>query len=216
MRNLSTNFFLGKAKASLLFVAFALLSTNLSATILDFNASINDCTVKISWRTTVSNDIVHYEVQKSTNNASFETINTVRPGSGEYVVSTRQSQREVAYRVVEVFRAGYGDVSDVKWVKSSCAFYAGPNVGVSLQPNPISRGIYSAFELKFNNEVEASTMSYSITDPTGRVVDSGAQNIHPGRNVSRIEMTKLAPGVFFIITSFDGIPGEAKKFILTE
>jgi len=216
MRFFSTKNTLGKIKNGLATLALGLFVVGTAqAEIIDFQAHAEQCNAMLTWTSDGNPDIRSYEVQRSMDGISFTTLSTIRRGnSNSYEFSTRQTEAQVRYRIVENHTSTFPTASTVRIVKSNC------NTGIIIDtpaigfyPNPLLASIGGDLHITLENE-GAKMLNIQITDITGRVILKQNTELHRGLNQIDMNVSELAIGTYLIVTSADGAAPKANRFIV--
>ena len=216
MRLFSTKNILGEIKKGLSTLALGLLVVGTAqAEIIDFQAHANQCNTVLSWTSDGNPDIRSYEVQKSADGISFTTLTTVRRGNGNsYEFTTRQTEAQMRYRIIENHNSTFPTASTIRIVKSEC------NTGIIIDtpaigfyPNPMLASIGGDLHITLENE-GAKMLDIQITDITGRVILKQNNELHRGLNQIDMNVGELAIGTYLIVTSADGAAPKANRFIV--
>ena len=182
--------------------------------LLDFTAQcFEDKTVKIDWSTASENNSSYFEVRKSIDGYTWNTINTI-PAAGnstqllEYSMLDREiSLNNVYYRLNQVDIDGKSELFDV--VTSNCIESELNNL-LSTYPNPSN----TEFFVDFNSENIEGEGVLSITDSRGVLVYSKAVKIEKGNNFYTIGETNVNDGVYYINLHSDQFKSNVVKHII--
>lgn len=129
---------------------------------LDFDATYNSGKVDLTWSTAKESDNKHFEIQRSSDGVTFETIGKLdTKGNGNSVkeytfVDAKPLSGGNFYRIVQT------DI-DGRQSASEQAFVTADEVVISVSPNPS----FSQFDIYASG---ISSASISITDMLGKVV----------------------------------------------
>jgi len=216
MRFLSTKNTLGKIKNGLSTLALGLLVVGTAqAEIIDFQAHASQCNAVLSWTNDGSPDISSYDVQRSMDGINFTTLTTIRRGlSNSYEYSTRQTEPQVHYRIIENHGSTFPSASTIRIVKADC------NTGIIIDtpaigfyPNPMLASIGGDLHITLENE-GAKMLNIQITDIMGRVILKQNNELHRGLNQIDMNLSELAIGTYLIVTSADGAAPKSSRFII--
>ena len=215
MRFISTKNTLGKVKNALSTLALGFLVIGTAqAEIIDFQAQSNQCNAVLSWVSDGNTDVSSYEVQRSMDGINFITLSTIRRGnSTTYDFSTRQTESQMRYRIVENYRSTLPVMSTIRIVKSSCSAGSIDSPSIGFFPNPLLTSIGGDLTITLENE-SAKTLSIQITDISGRVILKQESELHRGLNQIDMNVCELAVGSYLIVTSADGAAPRADRFIV--
>ena len=182
--------------------------------LLDFTAKcLEDNTVKIDWSTASENNSSYFEVRKSIDGYTWNTINTI-PAAGnstellEYSILDREvSLNNVYYRLNQVDIDGKSELFDV--VTSNCIENETTNLLITF-PNPSSTEFY----VDFNSENIEGEGILSITDSRGVLVCSQNVKIEKGNNFYTVGETNEIDGVYYINLQSDQFKSNVVKHII--
>lgn len=121
-----------------------IINAPLSVEFSDFSAKANgNCMVSLTWKTSSEKDVEKFQVERSTDGASFKSIGEIK-GSGnsfevrEYSFLDRQpAHQQNLYRIRQVALDGKSSVSGVQNVKMDCL-----EESISVYPNPTDGIVY--------------------------------------------------------------------------
>jgi len=216
MRLFSTKNTLGKIKNGLSTLVLGLFVVGTAqAEIIDFQAHADQCNAILTWTTDGNPDTRSYEVQRSMDGVNFTTLSTIRRGTpNTYDFTTRQTEAQVRYRIIENHDSTFPTASTTRVVKADC------NTGIIIDtpaigfyPNPLLASIGGDLHITLENE-GAKTLNIQITDITGRVILKQNNELHRGLNQIDMNVGELTIGTYLIVTSADGAAPKATRFIV--
>ena len=176
-------------------------NASLPVSIIDLSASYSDGKSVVAWTTTfeVNND--HFEIERSTDGSTFETIGNVAAVGNAQVKtsysftdnlrSVNTSKKDIFYRLKQVDKDKNATFSKVLIVR----VYKTKSVQViSVTPNPVVNNIRVNLDLN-----EASMVALKIVNSQGNEITHKVVKANSGSNSFEIEGTsKLQPGVYFM------------------
>jgi hypothetical protein len=183
--------------------------TTLPVTLLQFKGSIKDEATILQWQTTNELNAAHFEIERSTDGASFDKIGLVAAkGNSSVKLSysftdeqvANQSATTIYYRLKMVDKDGAFKYSEIVSVTLE------PLTGVNVYPNPIEDVLNIRFTAQCGDNVVVQ-----VSDIQGRVIYTEAKQIHTGTNNLKIA-TKAWPSQSYTIQ----VMGSNKKVLLTK
>lgn len=188
------------------------LSAPLPVELLYFTAKRKDSKVMLDWSTASEINNAFFEVQRSSNNEVFETINIVNgAGNSTTVISYHDEDLKPFegtsyYRLRQVDYDGKSEYSQTVAVK----FDEGKN--------PFSLVYASAGESKndvvIGYESNATTpLEVTITDAFGKCISKSVLHPEEGFNKNEIRVPELAGGIYLISLTNDAYTATKKFFI---
>lgn len=179
-----------------------ILDTNISlrvmrVTIIQFDCFRQNKEVIIKWKTDDENELVRYELQKSTDQVHFTSIGMITPKRGhinDYQFIDDAEEQLIVYYRLKIVYPTYTSYSIIKKLNNSSAI----KKSVILQPNIIQNHIELTIE-----ENGAEWGDIVIHNPQGVVVYFKKQNLLTGKN--RITLSGLPPlkmGMYFLKIHF--------------
>lgn len=152
----------------------------------NFAGSSSACDLQFSWKVADEKSFSHYELQKSDDGTNFETIQSFK-GSKilNYTASLRATRDGMQYfRLFMVDLDGHGEYSNVIPIRTSSC-----NHQISIFPSPTT------------GEINIEGMN---SDEEVNVYNGFGSLINRFGNKSKIDISDLAPGVYFVIVNDDG------------
>lgn len=183
------------------FSVFSPSSAPLPVSLTYFHARAEDgCKAKLSWKTATEKNFSHFEIQRSSDGKSFESIGTLPGGKGpEYSYTTGQDIAIAYYRLKMVDQDGSVTFSsETERVANNC----GANgATVTLYPNPA--GNAPEVSLSYQAGAAAGKGRLLLCDVTGRVLYNAAVTVKAGANVFPIPVQGLAAGTYVVRLASD-------------
>ena len=215
MKFIFTKNTLGKIKNCLSTMALGFLVIGTAqAEIIDFQAESDQCNAVLTWVSDGSADVSSFSVQKSLDGITFSNLTSIRVGSStNYDFSTRQTETQAYYRILENRIGNPSNASTVRVVKTDCNVGVIDTPAIDFYPNPILASIGGDLHITLENE-GAKMLSIQITDITGRVIINQENELHRGLNQIDMNVNQLAVGSYIIVTSADGAAPQATRFIV--
>ncbi len=161
--------------------------------LLEFLVNVDDCTAKLHWVTATELDNSHFNVQRSFDTKTFETIAKVA-GAGTTVEMQRYSftdevGKSAYYRLEQVDFSGATSLSAAVF-----ADFAKCNTEtiVELAPNPTQGDVF----VSFNSNTNAVRLN--LYDMYGRILQQQVLQTNSGSNTVQLSTTALAKGIYFV------------------
>jgi len=158
-------------------------------------------TARISWSNLTESDVDYYDIEKSTANGSFFSLDTLHPlkndgGRADYVYHKSQSEQTAFYRIKAVETTGrilYSTIISLRLPDSNSIPVNEPVVEVF--PNPVTSAI---FTFRVDNAPSGRYISCLVT-PSGQQIRQKMIE-HNGGNLSRqIDMSGLPVGIYQLV-----------------
>jgi hypothetical protein len=173
-------------------------SSALPVELLDFTATcLDDESVQIYWSTASENNSSHFEVRKSLDGYTWNTLETVAAAGNstellEYAVLDRSLTKGNAYyRLNQIDIDGKSELFEV--VNTNCDEKINTNL-LTTYPNPSS----TEFFVDFNSENIEGKGELTIMDARGVVVYSKNVLVEKGNNFYTIDAIKVLPGIYYV------------------
>jgi hypothetical protein len=183
------------------------LST-LPVNFLSFTARIANEKVLLNWSTTGEQNNKHFEVERSTDGASFYKIGTVSAASGgsathHYQFTDASPARGILYyRLKQVDIDGHATYSDIRQVQIAIEGF-----NYSIAQNPVTS------ELRLNIGLDkAASLHLEIRDASGSLLLKKKQWFNAGTTAFSLPVGNLAKGMY-IINIVTGKSNHAKTFV---
>jgi hypothetical protein len=140
-----------------------------------------DDVVELHWKTSLEDNVSHFDVQKSSDGINFQTIGKVNAGKYDYLFyETNNSNGETWYRLQTVDRDGKTEFSRIVKVGP-----ATETSSIRIFPNPATT------ELNFSGILNNYTVT--IVSPAGTIL----KQQQPRDN--KVFLTGLRPGLYYVI-----------------
>jgi hypothetical protein len=168
---------------------------------LSFAGHLTDRRVKLSWTTSQNSLIEYYEVERSADGYSFNTINTVSAIAGQLTasylsyddVSDVSLPPVVYYRLKLKFRNGSVGYSQV------IAMTINQGASISISPNPVRNQMQVSVNANAND-----VLSLYIYDPLGKLVYRNKENLQAGKNILNIDdVGRWQNGLYMVTLVFN-------------
>jgi len=169
----------------------------LRVTIIQFDCYRQNKDVIIKWRTDDENELLGYELQRSTDQVHFTTISQITPKRGhinDYQFIDNPTEQSIVYYRIKIMYPMYNAYSIIKKLNNSTVI----KKSVIIQPNIIQDHIELTIE-----ENGAEWGDIIIHSPQGAIVYSKKQILLTGKN--RIILTNLPQiqvGMYFLMIYF--------------
>jgi hypothetical protein len=155
--------------------------------------------VQLSWSNMTESNIVHYEVERSADGVSFQTIGTVLPtlnnGSrADYTFLSIQPDQKDYYRVKAIETSGGLFYSSIIHLKK-------PNAPTELSifPNPVTNG---SLHFRLTNAETGRYILY-LLNTASQQVKQKLINHSGGHMVRQIDLTGLPRGIYQVVIQSD-------------
>lgn len=178
-----------------------------------FSGYTESCKGFLSWTTLSELDFSHFELEKSTDGETFQTIATIQ-GKGSEVESANYSYVDLQLRTINLYRLKSvdldGTVSYSKLVSLQREDCSSDQMDVDIFPNPAYE---SDITVQLNSMIEAKDVTMVFTDVLGRVLMEIPITVEFGINSYDVDINRLADATYFV--GFRGINEyqETKKFV---
>ncbi|WP_299820670.1 T9SS type A sorting domain-containing protein [uncultured Pontibacter sp.] len=177
--------------------------TPLPVELISFTALTEDGSVVLAWATASEENNAHFEVERSTDGTTFESIGTVK-GMGNSNQKVEYNYRDINplpgtayYRLKQVDLNG-----DFEYSKLVAVYYDGPKARgkTYIYPNPFK----SEINIRLHSAV-ATEATVQLLDLQGRVVQTETVQLQQGLNELVLPVKPLKNGVYFLRLSGNGI-----------
>lgn len=185
-----------------------LLPLNISS----FSGVVTNCQAFINWTTESEPDLSHFELEKSTDGMTFNSIKTFLPkGNGTEGASyayTDKSLRDInLYRLKSVDNDGTVSYSKLIQLEKECGIKGGE---FDIFPNPV-------FTDNLNVQVESNHINNDailvVSDVLGRVVSTHNIAITEGSNFIKVDVSHLSAATYFVSFRNEKHLTDSKKFV---
>gem|GEM_PF-715579 len=174
--------------------SMATFSSPLPVELLSFEAFCKSPVVWLEWTTASEKNTSYFELERSFDGVTFETIGTVlAAGNSNSVINYRLPDNNAAggkayYRLKQFDLDGKYSISEVIIVNCSS------QGGISFYPNPATETI----DLQINFPVHTAVNLY-IYDALGQVVMQKTSQCNAGNNVLELNIRQLPPAIYTLI-----------------
>lgn len=191
--------------------------STLPVQLLSFTGNYRNQNTTLSWEVENMQNFSHFEVERSSDGASYATIAAKQPVGDPAVRATYQHIDNLSavagnvfyYRLKMVDNDGKFKYSSIILVRKE-----GKTItGINISPNPMVSGdmITVRFEAASN-----ATVDFKLVDMTGRVVITQQNKVSEGTNsVSISKLDRLQPGMY-ILQMNDGSAVQTTKLIISK
>jgi len=164
----------------------------LPITLVDFNGTLSDGKVLLSWTTEQEVNSAYFSVERSGDGSNWQTLGTV-PASGNSSVSVNYAYTDPSpasgvnyYRLQSVDRSGKYIYSEVLVVRGS------PISGLKIFPNPARNYVY----VTIGNNMTANQI-VRLTDLTGRVLQEKQVSNGAGSTIT-VPVSNYPKGIYLL------------------
>lgn len=179
----------------------------------EFSGYVEECRGFLNWATQSEVDFSHFELEKSTDGETFQTIATIQ-GKGVNSGGAQYSYVDLKLRTINLYRLKSvdedGTVVYSKLISLTRTGCSEDEVAVDIFPNPAYE---TDITVQLSSTVEAKDVTMVITDVLGRVIMEQPINVEFGINTYDVDINRLSDATYFV--GFRGINEfqETKKFV---
>jgi uncharacterized repeat protein (TIGR01451 family) len=168
-----------------------LILAPLPVTLVSFNAALTGSVVNVTWKTSIEENVNHFEVLRSTNGVDFTTIGTIQPGQTTYLFVDKDPLKGYNYyRLKSVDMDGTTSYSSIVLVNVK----NGADIISSLYPNPAN----GHATLKLQGAVEGNVL-VQVLDQQGRLVTTRQFGVqHTGEFKTPLDLGNLSKGSYVL------------------
>jgi uncharacterized repeat protein (TIGR01451 family) len=167
------------------------VSVPLPVTLVSFNAALTGAVVNVTWKTSIEENVKHFEVLRSANGVDFSTIGIVQPGQTTYLFVDKEPVKGYNYyRLKSVDIDGSSSYSTIVLVNVK----NGMDIISSIYPNPAT----GHATLKLQGTVEGNVL-VQVLDQQGRQVAAkqfGSQNTNEFK--APLDLGNLSKGSYVL------------------
>ncbi len=170
------------------------LAAALPIKLTSFTALPDNNVVKLTWQTATEINNKLFTIEKTTDGVEWKQVTTV-PGAGNSDHTINYSAIDESpypntsyYRLKQTDIDGHSSYSNVEAVS-----FAPAENTMTLVPNPAS----NTTSVTFSSQSEGGAI-LTISDLTGRVIDTRQLNVMKGNNTVMLNITNYANGLYFI------------------
>jgi len=180
--------------------------------ISSFTGTVANCAGIIDWTTESETNISHFELEKSVDGSTFNTIQTLLP-KGNATEGASYSYTDRALRDINLYRLKSVDVDGtvaygkIIHLEKECGVEAGD---FNIYPNPV-----------FNDELKIQIESNHnnpdailvISDVLGRIISTHNTTIIEGSNIIELNVSHLSAATYFVSFDNEKYLTDSKKFV---
>jgi len=172
-----------------------------------FTGRLQNKNALLEWKTQNEEELLHYELERSTNNKDFSPVNTQQAHNSNGMFQYNYEDQEF-----QSLAARYGNIYyRLKLVSEDNSFAYSDTVKLTardmyIYPVPATDVIH----LHVQGVTEPAKYRVLLTDITGRQYTIQQYNIPTGQTEISMPISRLTSGVYFILV--ETRPGEVKKF----
>ncbi|MCX6319445.1 MAG: T9SS type A sorting domain-containing protein [Bacteroidetes bacterium] len=174
-----------------------------------FSGTQDNCVGKLDWLTAEEVNFSHFEVEQSSDGATYTKAGTVQAAGGTaahaYKFSTGTLDGRKYYRLKMVDNDGKFTYSNVVLLTANCG---GSVYGAMVYPNPAGKGT----DVNINLHGFTGSISGKLFDTQGRMVST--QQLKNGTNV--LNTTRLSAGMYHLALQDAAGNAENKKIVITQ
>jgi uncharacterized repeat protein (TIGR01451 family) len=167
------------------------LLSPLPVTLVSFNAALSGSVVNVTWKTSVEDNVKHFEVLRSINGVDFTGIGTVQPGQTNYMFADKDPFKGYNYyRLKSVDRDGSASYSTIVLVNVK----NGADIISSLYPNPAT----GHATLKLQGTVDGNVL-VQVLDQQGRLITTKQFGVQlTGEFKTPLDLGNLSKGSYVL------------------
>ncbi len=189
--------------------------STLPVTLIDFKGNYSNQNTTLTWLTENMQNFSHFEVERSTNGSNFGSVASLdQKGDGmtraqyQFVDNLSGLNSKVFYYRLKMVDADgqfkYSNVILIRKEQSS-------SENMVIYPNPVKIGDKATVSFTAS---ASKTVSFSVTDMSGKVVLTQQSNVSQGNNSVTVKsIDRLLPGMY-IIRANDGESSMSAKFYI--
>lgn len=168
--------------------------------LVSFKGNIVNDVAKISWESSVEDNIDGYIIQRSYNGTDFSDVGTVQAlGRGNvytYNDPVSVSSDKIYYRLKIQERSGDFSYSNSVLLKTSAV-----SGSISAGPNPFKKQVQFSITAS-----QATDMTYTLISVDGRQLKKNTQRLSKGTNTYFInDLESLQTGIYFLQVQYDDV-----------
>ncbi len=180
-------------------------------TFLNFDTKCTDKGVALSWITNQEQNTSKFEIQKSDNGLNWKTVGVVTAAGNSNTekkytyFDNSTAGTNFLYRIMEIDISGKLYYSKINRTECGIDFVS----EIKVWPNPTANIMYA--EIMSEN---ISTVNIKMIDGKGAVCLIKNEKIIKGKNIVKMDLAKLATGVYYATFNWgDGVHQQVKKII---
>lgn len=177
--------------------------------LISFYAKPQNCEVQLSWQTAIEINNAYFEVQRSRDGHTFETIGKLTgAGNSEMIQSyefmDKKPMENSYYRLKQVDTDGQFEYSSIEIARiNDCQIGT-----INVYPNPVANHLTVEATMKQADKGQISIYNYA-----GKEILNFAADLENGVNAIPVETTNLQAGIYFVRVMNDGQVSELMKFV---
>lgn len=178
----------------------------------EFTGYIEDCKAFLRWSTASETDFSHFELEKSIDGETFQTIATIQ-GKGSTTETASYSYVDLQLRSINYYRLKSVDLDGtvdysklISLTEEGCA----GNVEFNIFPNPTTE---STVNIQFNSQFDSDDVHLVFSDVLGRVIMQIPVAIEYGVNNYHVNIDQLPDATYFVGFSGSYSLKETRKFV---
>lgn len=178
----------------------------------EFTGQIQECKGVLAWLTESETDFSHFELEKSVDGETFQTIATIQ-GTGTTTEAASYSYVDLQIRTINYYRLKSVDLDGsvaysklISLTKEACA----GQVEFNIFPNPANE---STVNIQFNSAFESDDLTLVFSDVLGRVIMEIPIAVEFGVNTYHIKISELADATYFVGFKGSYSLKETRKFV---
>lgn len=176
----------------------------LPVTLASFEAVKEKGTAALHWTTQTEADNLGFDIQRSADGKTYQTIGHVASKAAHGNSTQRLSynfQDKAPTDGMNFYRLAEKDKQDRIVYSDVRSLNFNKNADFNCYPNPV----HTQLTVKYNSEKDEQ-VNFKITDVMGKVVLSRAINMHKGFNEATMDMAALSSGIYNItLVSHSGV-----------
>jgi len=175
----------------------------LAADLNDFSINKDEAEAMLNWKTTSSDDVSYFSIQRSTDGNNFTEIAKINSNTSNlYSFKDRDALQDkyIYYQVAMIDVNGNRQLSPIQMFANSRA--AIQKLITSLSPNPVSKPGH--LMLQFNADKDG-TMLAKLYNQTGLLIKEEKMSAVKGLNNGHFHMGDLAPGTYYIVFTLGNV-----------
>jgi hypothetical protein len=177
--------------------------------LISFSYSTNNGSTILSWQTLSEKNSDHFEVLRSDDGFSFNTIGSIKTSGHEnqlkkYSFPDQSSDKVVYYKLRMVDKDGSYDYSPMLAVDAYNSLASKNNIFLNSDKD---------LEIAMDYVLVNSFVSLALYDVSGKTIGNYELRDHPGESSIRIPKPELAPGIYLVQLKGEGMVKSHKIYI---
>ncbi|HRP32267.1 MAG TPA: T9SS type A sorting domain-containing protein [Agriterribacter sp.] len=167
---------------------------------LQFSAVQRTSSIDLDWRIITTEQISHFEVERSDDGSTFNKIGVVSGNGIPYNTTVKFNYQDtntefngniIYYRIKVVGKTGVSKYSNILTVRLASL----QSSKLKISPNPASSSVNVSFFAALRGTAEVQLM-----DMTGKIVLSEQRMVEPGQNsITLNQLSRLSEGIYTIV-----------------